>query len=103
MKIALIAFCLSITGAYAFTTDDLLHPAAHTGSTYIITHAGEVVCKKVTGMGKTPCSIISGAVAMGAGILVEMHQNEDGASHKRGLMEDAAGVLLAVGVIHFDF
>ncbi len=102
MKYLLITLSLMITNTYAFTSDDLLHPVAHAAGSYMITHVGTVVCKKVTGLSKTPCSIISGAVATGLGVAIEMSQPSE-ADHKKSYMQNAAGVLLAIGVIHLDF
>lgn len=100
---ALILSVIPFNCNYAFTSDDALHPAAHVGSTYIITHAGEVICKRITGLDKTSCSIISGSLAMTAGVAIELKQTESSKAHGKGLAEDAVGVLLAVGIIHLDF
>lgn len=92
-----------LTSLIAITSDDALHPAAHIGSSYIITHAGEVACKKITNWNKTTCSLISGTIATGLGIAIEMTQNENDKSHAKSYIENAAGVALAIGIIHLDF
>lgn len=103
MKYLLLTLSLMITNTYAFTSDDMLHPMAHAGSAYIITHMGEVVCHKVTNLNKTVCSVIAGSVAMSLGAAVEIEQNAGGSDAKRGLLEDFTGVGLAIGIIHMDF
>ena len=92
----------SITYVYAFTTDDLLHPVAHGAGSYVITHTSEVICRKITGYGKTTCSIVGGIVATSAGIAVEMTQPKE-SNHMKSYLQNASGVLLAIGVIHLDF
>lgn len=99
----LIALILLTTTTYAEDTDTLLHPVAHGAGSYALTHMGEVVCKKVTGLGTLSCTIISAAVATSVGVAVEMTQDQTEGNWKRGLAYDITGVALAIGVINLDF
>lgn len=103
MKILLLTISLMITNSYAFNSDDLLHPVAHGAGSYLLTHSAEVACRKVSNMGKTTCSIIGGLIATTAGIAVELTQHESNRDHAKSLIENGAGVVLAIGVIHLDF
>lgn len=98
-----ILMAWSLAKAQAFTTDDALHPLAHGAGSYALTHAGQVLCKKVTGLSKTPCAFVSGAVVTSIGIAVEVTQDQQAGDWKRGVAYDVAGIALAVGVIHLDF
>jgi len=100
--ISLLVILSTSNITYALTSDDLLHPTAHIAGSYLITHVGEVVCKKITGLNKTVCSIISGSVATGIGVAIEMNQPKE-ANHKKSYIENASGVILAIGTIHIDF
>lgn len=103
MKYLLILSWFVLTSsAFGYTSDDLLHPVAHGAGSYLLTHAGEVVCKKVSGWSKTTCSIISGAVATGIGAAIEATQPPED-NHTKSYVENAAGVILAIGMIHLDF
>ena len=104
MKLLILLAMISVpTLTSAFTSDDLLHPVAHGAGSYLLTHAGQVVCKKITGLNKTTCSIISGVVTMAIGVAVEATQEQAKGNYKKGLVYDISGVILAVGVIHLDF
>lgn len=98
-----VALGISFGKVYAFTSDDLLHPVAHGAGSYLLTHAGEVVCKKITKLNKTTCSIISGVIATGVGVAVEATQSEGMKDHAKSYLENGTGVILAIGVIHVDF
>lgn len=100
-----LAFALGISFSkvYAFTSDDALHPVAHGAGSYALTHIGEVTCRKLTNFGKLSCSLISGAIATGVGIAVESTQSESAKDHARSYVENATGVILAIGVINLDF
>ncbi len=99
----LVFLSINISSIYAFNIDDLLHPTAHAGGSYIITHSAEVVCRQISDWNKTTCSIVGGLIAMGAGIAVEMTQSESKSNHARSYIENASGIMLAIGVIHVDF
>ena len=94
---------ITISKAHALNTDSLLHPAAHAGGSYVLTHIGTVACKHITGLSTMPCSLIAGSLATGAGIAVEMSQDQSKGNWKRGIAYDISGVLLSIGVIHLDF
>lgn len=89
--------------ASALDTDKVLHPTAHVAGSYALTHVGEVVCKQLTKLSKPICSVISGSLALGVGAAIEASQEQSNGSWKEGILYDASGVGLAIGVIHLDF
>lgn len=97
----ILAIC-SFSKVQAFTTDDLLHPVAHGAGSYLLTHTGEVICRRLSDWDKTTCSIVSGVVATSIGVAVELTQPKE-ANHTKSYIENAAGVILAIGIIHLDF
>lgn len=103
MKILIAAFLMSLSSVHAFNTEDALHPVAHAAGSYVVTHFTEVVCKRVSDRSKLSCSLIGAGVAMTAGVLIELTQKENFRNHTRGLLEDAFGVGLAIGIINVDF
>lgn len=102
MKFFLLFFLLG-GSAFADELDDLLHPAAHVGGAYAITHIGEVLCRKISNGSKTTCTLVGAALAIGTGIAVEAKQKESKHRHQVGLAEDLAGVGLAAVTIAIDF
>jgi len=101
--LVLSAFLMIPFLAEAFTSDDLLHPVAHGAGSYMLTHAGQVVCKKITNLEKTTCSVIAAAVTLSVGALVEATQNQSEGNWKKGMLYNASGVALSVGIMSFDF
>lgn len=99
----LIALLLSLSQCEAVTTDDLLHPIAHIGGSYVLTHIGQMICMRTTDLTKTSCSLISGAIATGIGVAIEATQQESYREHAKSLIYNGTGVILAVGVIHLEF
>lgn len=105
-RMALI-ICMTMVGvtgkASALDTDKVLHPTAHAAGSYALTHVGEVVCRQITKLDKPICSVISGTMALGVGAAIEASQEQSGGTWKKGILYDASGVGLAIGVIHLDF
>lgn len=101
----LIGFILGLgmMNTYALDSDDLLHPVAHMGGSYVITHITEVVCKKVSSQSRLTCSLIGAGAALVAGGLVEATQGADSRDHMRGMLQNTLGAGLAVGIINLDF
>lgn len=84
-------------------TDKMLHPVSHAAGSYALTHAGTVLCKNVTGVGKTTCSFIAGGATALIGIGVEMSQDQTAGNWKKGMAYDVLGIGLSIGIIHLDF
>lgn len=86
--------------------EELFHLAAHTGASYLITHATQVLCKRVIGKEhKTICTLVGASVAASAGIVKEVviDKNESSKRHAVGYAEDALGIGLAITFISIDF
>lgn len=98
--VLVFAFILSASAA---DTDDLLHPVAHGAGSYALVHIGTVGCKRLTGMGKLPCSLIAGVATASIGAAVEASQNQSKGNWKKGMAYDLIGVGLSIGVINLDF
>lgn len=92
-----------IAKAQALDTDKLLHPVAHGAGSYALTHIGTVACKKLTGLGRLPCSLIAGTVTTAIGVGIELQQNQSEGNWKKGIAYDVGGVLIGIGVINLDF
>lgn len=83
--------------------ENMLHVAAHAGTTYAITHATQVVCKKFLGNHKKlACTIIGVVLAQTANIAYKAGQDFPNDS-KRALSAGAAGSGAAVIMIALDF
>lgn len=96
---------LGITNIYAediTESEDALHIAAHFGSTYGITHAGEVICKKITGQSKLACTLESAVLANVINIGRKAAQGMPSDS-KRAIIAGAAGSVAAGLFIQIDW
>lgn len=103
MKELVFAALVSLQSVWAFDTEDVLHPVAHIGGAYAITHVTHVVCRRVSDRSELFCSLLGAGVALTAGIAVEATQSESVGSHSLGVAEDAIGIGLAMTMIHLEF
>lgn len=106
MQLALF-LCFTLTQANGEDlSEEMFHVAAHTGTSYLITHASEVLCKRIAGREyKLTCTIIGASIAASAGIVKEIviDEGESNKRHAIGYGEDALGIGLAVTFISIDF
>lgn len=88
---------------YANGSDDLLHETAHFGAVYAITHATDVMCKKVVGTKhKWSCALVGASLANIANVAYKANEGFP-KDTERSLISGAAGSGLALIVIRLDF
>lgn len=92
---------LSLSPLSAFTTDDAIHPVAHGGGSYALTHMGYVACKQLTSLKDGPCKLIAASAALSIGIAVEASQSQTKANAMKGLGYDAIGIGVCLGILSF--
>lgn len=109
MKYVLVSMALMLQPVFAddsLNGEDLLHASAHIGTTYLITHATEVVCKKIAGKEhKLACTLVGVGAAVAASVVKEtvMDSGESNHRHLVGYGEDLIGIGAAVTLISIDF
>jgi len=105
--ILLLFFAISIVSAEPiFQKKKLVNLAAHTGSSYALTHATQVICTKIAGRdNKVACTVFGAMVALTAGIIKEVaiDTKESNKAHAVGYVEDVIGIAAAVTLISIDF
>lgn len=83
-------------------TEDAVHIAAHFGLSYGLTHAGEVVCVKLTQQSKLACTIQSALLANALNIGRKVAQGRP-SDTKRAVISGLAGSVAAGVFIQLDF
>jgi hypothetical protein len=89
-----------------FNSDEALHAVGHTGGSYMLTHGGEVVCKKITGKEhKVGCLVgsVVTTVVVGTAKELVLDRGESKQRHAKGFIEDAIGIGAAVTFITIDW
>lgn len=106
---AVLVLGMMITMANAesiVSSDEALHATAHVGASYLITHASQVICTKITGKEhKLGCTIAGAVIAATAGTLKEVviDRGESKKQHALGYTEDAIGISAAITIISIDW
>lgn len=103
MKYILALLVLFPTLTSAFNTEDILHPVAHGGGSYALTHVGSVLCHKASQLSTLQCSLIGAGSALLLGLAVELTQDQTKRNAAKGIAYDALGAGIAVGIINWDF
>ncbi|MDB5038627.1 MAG: hypothetical protein JWQ35_2155 [Bacteriovoracaceae bacterium] len=88
------------------SSDRTMHIAAHSGASYIMTHASEVVCTAIFKRpNKLACTIVGVALSAGAGIAKEVviDSQETHKQHLEAYAENASGIGAALTFISFSW
>ncbi len=81
----------------------LTKAAAHFGTSYVITHATEVVCTKAFGKENKLACTVAGAVTSAAAGAFKEHVLDHGGNHTRAYVANVAGIATAVTLISIDW